>query len=599
MKIAISRFAVFMVIVLQNAMQTKQCEWEDKLNDLKKTLGHLSRQVMLLQMYNEDRVRNDGNSGIVNIRLQHIGSKTYQATSYTQNRMLSIHTHSNHRYTVGMGELSAVLNGVLFKTRHNDYKMKMPASVVNNNTIDYKETVEIPFPPVPPSVTGTVEEQSAELREFFKAFQDQNVTHRDYRPFFRPVLCYLEGAWTISDQGSIDEPFDSDRHHIDAASWLELQDKIKFSSATGRKHRLENLSNLPTMILTVQDNKPVYAQWNYRILCHPLKDDLPTDRLKLVDDYHVRMAFNRNLEDYANSRAARFNVVAKDQPKENQRDSIYRYGLLDELMAEIPGPNGYGTQLLDGGITGTDYAMQYNDREKKLNAGYYHRVFRTGSKDAMGDTVQRRGFHDETVFFAKTTQPKYAPATLKHCRGRGRSERCELATQRWAYAIPLEIIYTTPLQNWNPYEIAYSETKPYVKDNSTGSEEFPFSHWSDRGFFYRTPLDFYSNAKQSGDPADTSNGARFMLDKKGVGRRCVASGTHIFLPPIPSAASDGTIIKNEPIRTRYPIAPVALAGNVVWKRTDAIADLLLEPADQHSKVEVALKAEASAACGQK
>jgi hypothetical protein len=56
------------------------------------------------------------------------------------------------------------------------------------------------------------------------AWRDQNVTHRDFRPYFKPVLCYLEGAWTLDK--NIDEPFSSDRHHIEADSWFDLQEKV-------------------------------------------------------------------------------------------------------------------------------------------------------------------------------------------------------------------------------------------------------------------------------------------------------------------------------------------------------------------------------------
>lgn len=47
-----------------------------------------------------------------------------------------------------MGELLAVLNGVEFRTRHNDYKMRMPS----RTSKDYGATEDIPYPAVPPQV---------------------------------------------------------------------------------------------------------------------------------------------------------------------------------------------------------------------------------------------------------------------------------------------------------------------------------------------------------------------------------------------------------------------------------------------------------------
>ena len=51
------------------------------------------------------------------------------------------------------------------------------------------------------------------MREYFKAFKTQNITHRDYRPYFKPVLSYLEGAWTMSTD-ALEESFASDRWDI-------------------------------------------------------------------------------------------------------------------------------------------------------------------------------------------------------------------------------------------------------------------------------------------------------------------------------------------------------------------------------------------------
>ena len=47
-----------------------------------------------------------------------------------------------------MGELMVAMNGVEFRTRHNDYKLRMPC----RNCTDYNKIEDIPFPDVPPSV---------------------------------------------------------------------------------------------------------------------------------------------------------------------------------------------------------------------------------------------------------------------------------------------------------------------------------------------------------------------------------------------------------------------------------------------------------------
>merc|ERR1712179_418434 len=226
---------------------------------------------MLQQLFVEERIRSDGDSGLKQQRISRDGDEPYMANTYTLNSVCSVHDHSNYDRTVGMGEFIGVLNGVEFRTRHNDYKLRMPS----HTSKDYHALDDIPFPDVPPSVLAkhTVAEQIEEMRNYFKAFKFQNHHFRDYRKYFKPVMCYLEGAWTTQSK-SVDEPFQSDRHSIDAKSWFELQEKIRFTSYTGGKHLLENLSYLPTTIINVNGTAE-FAQWNYRILCHPVEQEVP------------------------------------------------------------------------------------------------------------------------------------------------------------------------------------------------------------------------------------------------------------------------------------------------------------------------------------
>ena len=65
--------------------------------------------------------------------------------------------------TLGCGEFVAVLNGVEFRTRHNDYSL-VQSQDINESTGDkirYNAAQNIPFPDVPPEVVSkqSVEEQ--------------------------------------------------------------------------------------------------------------------------------------------------------------------------------------------------------------------------------------------------------------------------------------------------------------------------------------------------------------------------------------------------------------------------------------------------------
>ena len=179
------------------------------------------------------------------------------------------------------------------------------------------------------------------MREWFKAWKSQNHTIRDYRKYFRPVLCYLEGAWTTETK-DIDEPFESDRHFIDAKSCFDLQEQIRFTSYTGRKDNLENFSFLPTTIMDITEEAiAALAQWNYRILCHPVSRDIPLSRFRVVDELQARLPTEREYEKMASFRAARFQLNPKDSDTWSEGYDAQRLTLLDEIMSEIPGKDNY------------------------------------------------------------------------------------------------------------------------------------------------------------------------------------------------------------------------------------------------------------------
>ena len=46
---------------------------------------------------------------------------------------------------------------------------------------------------------------------------------------------------------------------------------------------------------------------------------------------------------------------------------------------------------------------------------YVFCVSQFDGKDAMGDTIGLRGFSDRNMFVAENTQPRIAPAQVRHC----------------------------------------------------------------------------------------------------------------------------------------------------------------------------------------
>jgi len=356
------------------------------------------------------------------VRLYREGTRPYYAFTQSGWRFAAVHNHANNIRTIGLGESSIVLNGVEFRTRHNDYSLVMPS----RTSTEFHSVEDIEFPDVPDAVTNkpSLEEEIEEMRQWFKAWRDQDASQRDYTQYFKPVLCYMEGAWFYPDSIPLDG-FASDRHTVAADSFEDLKNKIKFTSETGRKQNHENFSYLPTKIVEVRNNTPVYAQWNYRILCHPLSRDVPLNRYRAVDDLAARMRFRLTYEEYKQSSAARFQINPIDSGR--FRDLMTMRGYLDELMEEIPGKNNYPASFTDDAFGQLAHSMTRDESGAypPLNTGYYHRWYRAN----QGTLNRHRAFNDETLFMAMTDHPQVVPSEETLCSDKA-GNNCAFYSQR-------------------------------------------------------------------------------------------------------------------------------------------------------------------------
>ena len=538
--------------------------------DCDETVGKLARQLRMQQQFAEERARTDGDSGVKQTRMMKHGTKNYYTETFSGDRnVMTVHDHSNYRATVGMAELNVVMNGVDFKTRHNDYALVQPA----RNDSSYNALDEIEFPGVPPEVTdlADLDDQIAEMKEWFKAWRDGNYTVRDYRNYFKALMCYMEGAWTMTDSDEIDEPFTSDRHFLDAPTWSNLHEKQFFTGQSGSKHNSENLAFLPTTIVDVVDDEPIYAQWNYRILCHPLTRDVPINRFILENDLTTKIRHQFTDEQLLETRAARFSLNPEDS--DIYTEGFKPYGLLDELMAEIPGKNNYGADFRDDALDVNTY--EYTDLSSTLNTGYYHREYLAREDGEEGGSSQRlRGFADANLYMAMTDHPEIASTSYDGCPEDPDTD-CKV-TQRWSYAIPLEMIYLTPLNTWNPHNIEYKGlyTSTYGKTvhayprrgGTTSDTAFDGSNSKN---YYITPAEFYSGDELEVDrDADTVRGEVGVLNPDGDVVLTAASGIRVLFPEIADVGI---------LRQRWPILPIHGEGSAVWKELNALKDIVLNP----------------------
>eukprot|EP01084_Bolivina_argentea_P296758 511148_1 len=196
-----STAALILAIILATSLVKSESTANDALNiatSSKTSIGHLSRNFILSQFAMEQRIRSEGDSGITNTRQHTDGDSIYDDGTYSNGAMSAIHDHADFINVAGMGEVEAVLNGVEFQTRHNDYNLVMPSTTSDI----YGETEPIPMPDIPPEVLAygdDIDGQITELQEWFRAFKTQNKSHRYYPLYFKPILCYLEGTWIIDE----------------------------------------------------------------------------------------------------------------------------------------------------------------------------------------------------------------------------------------------------------------------------------------------------------------------------------------------------------------------------------------------------------------
>lgn len=260
----------------------------------------------------------------------------------------------------------------------------------------------------------------------------------------------------------------------------------------------------------------------------------------------------RSNEQYLNSRSARFDIEGININGTREKGAM-EYNLLDSIMEQIPGKDNYPADITEPAFdeSGDDlYSANPKTPEKLLNLGYYHRAFVQRSKDGKKSRRDQRTFSDR-VFVAHTTSGRIAPQVYTDMNGK-KVER------RVSFAIPVEVIWLTPLHSWNPYNIPMMNTV-----TGKGTETSPYSGIGSREY-YMTPTEFFTGNVE-GDAADTVAGEVFVTTPQGV-KKTRASGVRVIFPKI--AGIDGVI------RQRYPIMPVHGEGSALWKKLNALEDAM-------------------------
>lgn len=163
---------------------------------------------------------------------------------------------------------------------------------------------------------------------------------------------------------------------------------------------------------------------------------------------------------------------------------------------------------------------------------------------------------------------------LSVCKGRRKRRQCQRHEQKWSYAIPLELIYLTPLNKWNPHKLKYKGTFNSAEGKTVNANGRNGGLTKDKAFdgvnsktYYLTPNEFFSGTETHTDAADTTRKSVGVLDPEGNVQKVRASGIRIFLPNIQGVGI---------LRQRYPIMPVHGEGSTTWKELEAVQDFLME-----------------------
>lgn len=491
-----------------------------------------------------------GQSGLVNCRAYGIGgSRAYHRPGVSPYAAHNDHDHPNYEAMIGMGELSACINGYYFRTRHNDPNLRQPTQA------SYLSTTTLPMPMVPTAVLWqpTVDAQIEEMRAFFQSFANQDDS-REFGSYFRWNLLYLE-CWPEVLGDTIGDTYSSNRHASNVASLYQAIAKHLMYSASGHQDRPENTPYIPFFTRMVDSTgKPTLALLRYRIGAVDL-GNLDDQIISLVPryDYSLLQAQNVSYDQYVASRSCRFRMA-----DEAGEVSFSGPTMIDSLMSRVPGLNGGGSLVETWNDTGTPYNSKvFGSNTQDLNIAYYNRWY-SMFFTASGRANSRRGWNDPTLFVASTTRPEVA-ATLDPTRSD--------APLRYSYAIPLELILRTPLESWNPYGIPLQAT--ITGNGSVGS---PYNGYNPVLYNHKTPASFFAGQAPNGDPADTNAGDIRALDGAGTTRVVRNSGLYVHLPTISGIA--------QPIRIRYPIAPVYHEGSYEWGYCEALQEELRKVWDQ-------------------
>lgn len=265
-------------------------------DNLKKEVVAKDRELAVMTAWRsksaEEVVKASGATGVLNVR-NYANDSGFEATKRpfdTSYATLSMHSHQNFFNTLGMGEFSAVLNGLYVRTTHNDpfltYSVKGSVSVDGSAGAATKEIdyVGAAMPPALPAsvlarptgvvfndtttqygfteLSETVGSNNTQVEYFRNIFNNQ-----DYLKDCRWDLLYLEVyVEELGADGAIVSNVTSPRHFSQGSTVRDAIYRNAMTSNSGFKSTLENDSFQSGVIEYVnRDGSAAQACITYRL----------------------------------------------------------------------------------------------------------------------------------------------------------------------------------------------------------------------------------------------------------------------------------------------------------------------------------------------
>lgn len=504
-------------------------------------------------------------SGVTHARgYEYGGDSAYNLPTTIGYSAYNGHDHGNIENLVGTAEFGVMWNGIYFRLRHNDDGLYRHANV-GAESFDERVPLDPPSEPSDIEAATTASEKCDIAENYIRIMAGELPQDAvdDYANSARWIMSGVEVYPEVyNPEESLRDPFPGHRHQINVSTLPELFKQEQFYNNGGHKNIRENSVGIAMAINDVdEDGNPVVVLWRYRFISADVGSlaEYPiADTLDYYEDTSYGARYGQTIEQIKASRSCRFRV--KQRLATSNVDNFYQPELIDEMIAKIPGLDGYGNTLTESYeyYGANDQLKKYGEPETPLKAGNYNRFYTMTGNDASNRSNAKRGFQDDRMWVARTTDPRI------------KQTKFGSTVLGFSGFIPLELNIQSFLNgNFNPHgiedksgEYTHQEFMALVADGYGRTQDKPLPGHNNFFYFYKSPADIFDGETPT-DPADTTvSGGLWITCADGLARKHFPSGYRYFLPT--------TNLIGEQLRTRYPIYYSAEEGSESFKHLSAV-----------------------------